>query len=256
MGWLTETVRRIGRLSGYPARPPGRDERDENGLSPGERKNRQYDRETVEVMTCCLEHDSLCVDGGAHHGSILGHMFRIAPGGRHFAFEPLPHLARKLEKRFPDARVRQAALGSRAATSVFHFVENDPGYSGLQQREYDRPDPVITELDVEVVRLDDVIDESERPRFIKLDLEGGEYDALRGASRVIEASRPIVVFEAGERSSGRYGVSPDMIFDLFDDRFAYRLSTMERWLGDEPAFSRQAFLDAYGREFFFIATPK
>jgi FkbM family methyltransferase len=224
-------------------------------LSPAELKNLQYDREALEVMRRCLGADALGIDGGAHRGEFLRQMLRVAPRGRHYAFEPLPGFAEELEQAFPSVRVRAWALGKASGTASFCHVLNDPGYSGLRERTYDRPDPELQKFDVKVVRLDDVLEEDDAPAFIKLDLEGGEYDALLGAEQTILRHRPVIVFEAGEPSSGHYGVTPEMIYQLFQDRLGYGLSTMARWLADEPSLDQQGFLDLYPEEFYFLADP-
>jgi hypothetical protein len=57
---------------------------------------------------------------------------------------------------------------------------------------------------------------SERIRFIKMDLEGGEYHALRGGVSMIRAKRPFIVFENGrEKSATLYGYKRADWFDLF-----------------------------------------
>jgi FkbM family methyltransferase len=45
-------------------------------------------------------------------------------------------------------------------------------------------------LSIDVVRIDDVIPESEKITFIKMDIEGSELDALKGAARVIVRDKP------------------------------------------------------------------
>ena len=224
-------------------------------LSPAELKNLQYDREAVAVMRRCLKPGSLGVDGGAHRGDFLRQMLRVAPRGRHYAFEPLPQLAEELEQAFPSVRVRPWALGRKSGRASFCHVVNDPGYSGLRERTYDRPDPELQRLEVRVVRLDDVLAEDDAPAFIKLDLEGGEYDALLGAEATIRRHRPVIVFEAGEPSSSHYGITPQMIHGLFRERFGYGLNTMARWLAGEPALDQAAFLDHYPEEFYFLGDP-
>lgn len=224
-------------------------------LTPGEVRNLQYDRETVEVMRRCMKPDSTGVDGGAHVGEFLKAMCDIARRGRHYAFEPIPELARSLAEEFPGVRVWPVALGDRAGRSSFCHVVNDPAYSGLRRRTYDRSDPEIETIDVEVVRLDDVIDDKDAPAFIKLDLEGGEYHALLGAVGTIRRCRPVIVFEAGERSTGHYGVTPEMIHALFSDRLGYALTTMQRWLAGGGGMDRNEFLRAYRTEFYFLAFP-
>lgn len=223
--------------------------------TPGEIKNRRYDQEAVEVMRRCLAPDALGVDGGAHVGDFLARLCEIAPQGRHWAFEPLPQLAQRLSSAYPQLRVRPWALGAEAGQAQFCHVLNDPAYSGLRRREYDRPDPEIEQIEVRVVRLDDVLAEDDAPAFIKLDLEGGEYHALLGARRTLERHRPVVVFEAGERSSGHYDVTPEMIHDLLVGQLGYELNTMARWLDASLPLDRGAFVEAYRSEFYFLATP-
>lgn len=223
---------------------------------PGATKNERYDLETVEVMRRCMGRGAMGIDGGAHLGEFLAKMRDIAPDGRHLAFEPLPHLARHLEQHFPGVRIVEKALGDRAGRAEFQYVVNAPGYSGLRQRAYDRPDPVIETLDVEVVRLDDVLAPDDHPAFLKLDLEGGEYHALLGAEQILRRCRPLVVFEAHERSSGHYGVSPDMLFAFFDERLDYGVNTQRAWLDGLGALDLETFRETYVGEFCFLAFPR
>jgi FkbM family methyltransferase len=220
-------------------------------------QNARYDQETVATMRRVLEVNSCCIDVGAHRGSILQEMVRIAPEGRHYAFEPLPHLAEQLRRRFPGVRVHEAAVGDHTGTASFVYVENAPAYSGLRQRIYDRFHPVLKPLTVEVVRLDEIIPTEEHVAFIKLDIEGGEFHALRGAADMIGRCRPVIVFEAGIKSTGQYGVVPEEVYRFITEQLGYRLSTMQRWLADQAPHSLTEFCgDWYdGPDFYFIAYP-
>lgn len=60
-----------------------------------------YDEQTCAIMARML-HDSVCVDVGAHVGSVLVEMLKCAQQDRHFAFERLPHCFLKLQKRFRE----------------------------------------------------------------------------------------------------------------------------------------------------------
>jgi FkbM family methyltransferase len=220
-------------------------------------KGAQYDRETIQVLERLLLPDSCCIDVGAHHGAILQEMVRLAPRGTHTAFEPLPPLAEHLRRAFPQVRVHEVAVSDQRGTAEFIHVENDPAYSGLRERLYDRPDPVLTRIRVTVVRLDDVVPDEQPVRFVKLDIEGGEYHALRGAVGTIARARPVIVFEAGPRSTGRYGVGADEMYRLISERFGYCLSTMERWLAGARPYDEVGFRHAWddGIDFYFIAYP-
>ena len=220
-------------------------------------RNANYDWQTVEVMFRVLRRNSNCIDVGAHKGDILQRMIDISPGGRHYAFEPLPHLAQALRESFPRAIVNHAAVGERSGESEFLFVENAPAYSGLRRRIYDRPDPKITPIRVRVVTLDEIIPASESIAFIKLDIEGGEYHAIKGGIQTIQRSQPVIIFEAGSNSTGRYGVNPEDFYSLITNTLGYDLSTMERWLERKNRFTREEFEENWhqGHEWYFLASP-
>jgi FkbM family methyltransferase len=205
-----------------------------------------------------LRRNSNCIDLGAHLGDILHHIINISPWGRHYAFEPLPQLAQKLTESFPQVIVHQAAVSDRSGESEFQFVENDPAYSGLRHRLYNRPDTKITPICVRVVTLDEMIPPNEKIAFIKIDIEGGEFHAMRGGMETIRRCKPVIVFEAGSRSTGLYGVKPDELYSLVEQDLEYDLSTMERSLQRKPPYNRAEFEENWnhGQEYYFIATPK
>lgn len=221
-------------------------------------RNANYNWQTIEVMFRVLRRNSNCIDVGAHSGEILYHMVNISPLGRHYAFEPLPHVAQKLAESFPQVIVHQAAVSDKSGEAEFLFVENDPGYSGLRRRLYDRPDPKITPIRVRVVTLDEVIPPDQKISFIKIDIEGGEFHAIRGGTETIRRCRPVIVFEGGERSTGQYGVKPGELYQFVEEALEYDLSTMKRWLQRRPPYSREEFEEnwKHGHEYYFIAVPR
>lgn len=217
-------------------------------------RNVRYDLETIEVMRRVLARNSSCIDIGAHDGEILRAMTRLAPRGCHVAFEPIPYLAQALRGAFPAAIVHEAACSDYPGSAQFTLVENAPAYSGLRERAYDRSDVALRKIVVRVVRVDDVV--RHPVSFLKVDVEGGEFHALRGAAATIAACRPVIIFEAGARSTGRYGVGP-ADFTSFFAGLGYRLSTMQRWLASAPAFREHEFADNWhsGAHYYFIAYP-
>lgn len=220
-------------------------------------RNATYDRQTIEVMRRLMRRDSICVDIGAHRGDILQHMVAIAPSGTHHAFEALPHLAAELQKRFPAVLVYQMAVSDSCGEADFQYVENDPAYSGLRRRVYDRPDRRVLTIRVPVATVDDVIPPGEPIAFMKIDIEGGEYHALKGSVSTIRRCQPVIVFEAGSKSTGQYGVTPTDLYELVTETLGYELSTMGRWLERTPAMTLQEFCHNWdnGPDFYFIATP-
>jgi len=206
----------------------------------------------VALIEDALEPDSDCLDVGAHAGGVLREMVRVAPRGRHVAWEPLPAFAARLREQFPEVEVREAALGERAGARAFAHVVDDPGWSGFLARPTPSSGPV-EELTVAVERLDDVLPEGVRPAFVKIDVEGAEEEMLLGAVETLRRHRPVVAFEHGRGSADLYGTTPTRIHELLCGQLAYEIYGLD---GDGPyGVGRFGELFASGERVNFVARP-
>src|SRR2546421_7054962 len=70
-------------------------------LHPAYRYDRVEGDHMVALLQKYLKTDSNCIDIGCYRGRMLERFVQAAPQGKHIAYEPLPHLARSLAKRFP-----------------------------------------------------------------------------------------------------------------------------------------------------------
>jgi len=86
-----------------------------------------------QIMARVLTKDSNCIDIGCHEGEFLISMLGL-PLGYHYAFEPIPGLAKRIKQKFPHIDVRQIALSDSDKEVDFHNVVSKPAYSGLQKR--------------------------------------------------------------------------------------------------------------------------
>jgi FkbM family methyltransferase len=123
-------------------------------------------------------HESF-VDGGAFDGDTL----RAAPWPfeKVLAIEPDPENAAKLRS-FGTGHVRlhEVLLGRTAGSARF----NGSGTTASARSE-------AGALELPVASLDELTS-SERPTFIKLDVEGDELAALQGGRRTLEESQPVL----------------------------------------------------------------
>lgn len=222
----------------------------------GDARNAGYDRETLEVMERALRPDSNCVDVGSHSGSMLRHMLRLAPQGRHHAFEPLPDLCAGLARRYGNrAHIHCLALSDATGDAAFQHAVDRPAYSGFRRRGGANH---VREITVRADTLDRVLAPDERVDFVKIDVEGGELQVLRGAVATLARWRPLVVFEHGIGAAAEYGPAmTDDIFLLLRDRGHMQVSLLSAWLAGAAPLSREAF-GAHvfeGTEYYFIAHP-
>ncbi len=227
------------------------------------RRNEIYDIQTLEVMRRVLHPDSNCVDVGCHQGQILSSMLRLAPRGRHDAFEPLPDMYETLLRRFsgrPNVRLHGCALGDECGTVAFQHVVSNPAYSGLRRRRYDRPNEVVVQIEVATRRLDDLICADEHIDFMKIDVEGAELQVLRGAVGTLARCRPVVVFEHGLGGADCYGTTPMTVHSLLSRECGLEVYLMGDWLrgGHVRPLSEAEFCDHFGsgRHYYFMAAPR
>jgi FkbM family methyltransferase len=207
----------------------------------------------VALMEGLLEPDSDCLDVGAHAGVFLREMVRLAPAGRHIAWEPLPELAARLRKAYPGTEVRQAALSDRPGEREFAHVLADPGWSGFVAR----PTPAggaVETITVRAERLDDVLPAGVRPAFVKIDVEGAEEEVLRGGLETLSRHRPVIAFEHGAGSADHYGTTPEAIHRLLAGELGYAIHGVD---GDGPYDERRfAEVFASGERVNFVARPR
>ena len=176
------------------------------------RRERRDNRHALVALASTLRPDSSCIDVGAHTGDFLREMLRLAPEGRHIAFEPVPVFHKNLAREFPSVDVRNVALSDEVGSAEFSFFPDLPGLSGFRRTEAAQ-DGEPVRLEVRCDRLDDVLEADYVPSLIKIDVEGAELKVLRGASDLIHRHQPLLMLEHG-RQSLVYGDTSEEVFEL------------------------------------------
>jgi len=146
--------------------------------------------------------DEIIIDAGAEvGGTIKAFINRFGNAiKRIYAFEPAPVFMEQLRKtasRFSDYSIitHQCGLSSTNGTSSFVLYNNWLGGSHLNERrqvmnEYFLKACEPNAITVTINRLDDIIPNDEKITFIKMDIEGAEYNALEGARSIIQKHKP------------------------------------------------------------------
>jgi FkbM family methyltransferase len=221
-------------------------------------RNIRYDILTQQILHTVLRPNSNCVDVGAHKGEMLDLIRRYAPNGQHYAFEPIPEFYAQLQaKASQHVHVFPYALSHYSGKTSFHLVKDEPAYSGIQRRAYKTPNPQVDLIEVEVRCMDAVLQSRSPIDLIKIDVEGGELDVMRGAASILQNDRPVVIFECGKGASEFYNSTPELVFD-FLDHMSYAVFLLDAYLSGSPACDRDRFIEVFhqGTDYYFIAAPR
>lgn len=218
-------------------------------------KNMRYDLDTERIIERLAGEGKIkkCVDVGVLDGEILELFIKYVPGGKHYGVEPLPHKYRKLVEKFGDnVHVFNYALGNEDGTAVFNYVVSNPSYSGLRQRKYPGQES-IQQIEVEVRKLDHLL-LSEQVDLIKIDVEGAEFEVLKGARQILLQHHPFLIFEFGLGAADYYQVDADHMFSYLDE-CGYDIFTLRDWLKKKRPLGKDLFKELFhtNKEYYYIA---
>jgi FkbM family methyltransferase len=163
-----------------------------------------------------LSPDSVVFDIGAHVGtySLLA-AGRVRPPGRVIAYEPHARTREYLRQHLrwnaggEQVQVREVCCGATAGQADFYCLPGQvEGTNGLV------PVPGFERQSAEVTTVDD---EAQRlgcaPTLIKIDVEGAEWDVLRGAIGVLTRNKPVLLLSLHPQALVQQGWSAEGVLD-------------------------------------------
>jgi FkbM family methyltransferase len=160
-----------------------------------------YEISVTRVFQAVLRPGDTLIDVGANRGyyTLLGAKL-VGPSGEVHAFEPVEELRRSLERsvalnRFSGVVAHAEAVWERTGQVAFYegMAQDNSGLSSIMPGPARSVEPKL----VPSTTLDDLATRVRRIDLVKLDIEGCELPALRGAASVLgSANPPVVVFEA------------------------------------------------------------
>ncbi|NPV51605.1 MAG: FkbM family methyltransferase [Candidatus Methanofastidiosum sp.] len=195
----------------------------------------KYEIEEIDLIKKFVKPGMTVFDIGANVGYISLLMANlIGSNGKLFSFEPNPNIYSLLNENIEinpilnDGRIITEQIALSTSDDKMKFFCPIEGHEGLGGLKDTKRAPLEKVIEVNVKKLDDYVTENNIKNidFIKMDVEGGELDVIKGGLKTIETMKPIILFEATDLNTTPYNYKvKDLI--LFLEEFGYNVKATD-----------------------------
>lgn len=181
-----------------------------------------YEHELSRFMISVINAGDVVFDIGANVGYFTALAGKLTgPGGRIVSFEPNPRLwadiLRHAEINGVAVDLVKKGVGDRIGTAQFRD-NGEKDTNGALASDFDDPDQVSRRIEVEIDTLDNICarrPDIGTPKLIKLDIEGCELAALKGAAKLLcDGALEFVACEINEGQMRFFGATQSEIRKL------------------------------------------
>lgn len=180
-----------------------------------------YESDNFELLEANCKPGAVIIDIGAHIGLFSVIASQVAGDqGKIYAFEPAPSTFELLQKtvsinnKEKVIETVQKAVGKETGKITF-FISDDKADNSNSLVQY-KEDRSLHGIDVAVTSVDNFVQEKNISKldFIKIDVEGAEYDTLQGAVHTLKNLRPVCIVAIHPEPIAAKGDRLEDIYDL------------------------------------------
>jgi len=173
---------------------------DKNGIEHELYYKGIYEKETMHIIKSCVSEGDTFIDVGANIGVVsLYASVCVGRSGKVLSYEANPDTAILLKNNiklnnFSNITVCEYALGSQEGKGEIYpeTIKNNRGGASMVKRDGQGK----LKYDIDIKKLDDVIG-SDKPRMMKVDVEGWELEVLKGSQKLLSGpDAPILIVES------------------------------------------------------------
>jgi FkbM family methyltransferase len=169
-----------------------------------------YERDETDLIKQLLKPDMVALDIGAHIGYFTLLMAKRCK--MVYAFEAEPKnaaIAAMNTKSLDNVLVRSAIVSNKEGWESLYLCDSNSGMHRTYRSEW------CTDITVSIpsIRIDSnhILDKAD---FIKMDIEGSEFGALKGMERLLDAHHPTILMEFCPKYIREYGADPEEEYHL------------------------------------------
>lgn len=193
--------------------------------------NKVHEPDFNAFKLICEDRPQLFLDIGANVGMSALSFFTLKPNSQVISFEPnpinYPYLDRLLNK-FEDFQYMKSGLGDEPGIIDFYYpIYNGREMTALGSCDYQKAQSWLNKntiyfFDVDKLEMEKItvnvntLDSFKlQPEFIKIDVEGFEYQVLLGSKETIKNNRPILLIEGVAQEDKVHNLLQDWEYDIY-----------------------------------------
>ncbi len=192
----------------------------------------------THLFRSILKEGMTVVDIGANLGyyTLLSARL-VGKHGKVYAFEPVPHNFKLLEKsiaanRFTNITAIEKAVSDKQGKTRIYI---DAGNFGNHTLVYGTTHAVHGAIEIETISLDEFFNDDEKIDLIKMDAEGAEGLIIEGGRKILARKNIRIIMEFWPLGQEKLGFQPyDLLHRLRQYGFSIKLIT------EKPGYLRQA----------------
>lgn len=180
-----------------------------------------YEPELSTIAAKFLAPDRDAIDVGANIGFYSVLLSGTLASGRVLAIEPNPKAYQRLQANLKRNNGTDKAItfpgiaGSSVKRNTISFPLGMEEYTTVGPLHGELGESAKTRVDVDETTIDLLVQQNTLdPAFIKIDVEGYEYEVLQGAINTIRASRPVILCELNDDMLRQHGSSTGLLLEL------------------------------------------
>ena len=210
-----------------------------------ERVFEDFEPLSVAKMKASLREGQVVVDVGANFGyySLLASR-AVGPSGQVYAFEPSPATLKILRlntQRYDNVYIADKAVSDTCGQIRF-FHTDDYVNSGTVANPPFKKSDEVEEIMVQAISLDEYFPKNFEVDFLKIDIQGDDLRAIKGAKGLIQRSQKIkVLVEWAPTWMKNAGIQADELPKLLIEFGFDKLSVVDDYL--KETYSVEKFLD-------------
>jgi FkbM family methyltransferase len=164
---------------------------------PDQQRHYLTERATLLIYCKVVQAGDCVFDIGANHGEHTRTLKElVGERGVVHAFEPNPSLVGALRAIGPNVHVHDVAVSDVDGVSSLKVPRGRDSWGSLHDRSDVLPDIEMDEFEVQVKVIDNFSPvQNTAPTFVKIDVEGFEFQTVSGMKRLLAKARPLMTIE-------------------------------------------------------------